>query len=229
VAFDRPEAAVDGNVIRVLARIGGHRGRRDSPALKREVERVAQELAVGPSPREWTQALMELGALVCLPRDPRCAACPAAPHCSARKSGAPERYPEAAKPSGPPRAGHHVLLVARRGPRVFLIPGEGAHGAGWTLPSAPAIDSARDSALRLARGVFRSAAKVRLSGRFRHRTYAEDLQFEVWETSGTTPRALTGGGKWVNPAALGELPVRAPTLKALKRLRPKLGQDAESK
>src|SRR6185295_15732843 len=68
VAFGRQAAAVDGNVIRVLARIHGLRGRRNSTALRRDVGAIAEGLAAGPLPGDWTQALMELGATVCLPR-----------------------------------------------------------------------------------------------------------------------------------------------------------------
>ncbi|HEY6098141.1 MAG TPA: A/G-specific adenine glycosylase, partial [Anaeromyxobacter sp.] len=65
VAFGRPAAAVDGNVVRVLARIHGLRGRRDSTALRRRVNAIAHGLAAGSRPGDWTQALMELGATVC--------------------------------------------------------------------------------------------------------------------------------------------------------------------
>ncbi|HET7903271.1 MAG TPA: A/G-specific adenine glycosylase, partial [Candidatus Eisenbacteria bacterium] len=93
IAFDRPAAAVDGNVVRVIARWDGRRGRRDDAALRRAVTARAESLAPGARPGDWTQALMELGATLCLPRDPLCERCPVARWCRARRGGRPDRYP----------------------------------------------------------------------------------------------------------------------------------------
>ncbi len=252
IAYDRPAAAVDGNVIRVLARIAGLKGRRDSPSLRRGVERVAESLALGrgsrASPRagagDWTQALMELGALVCLPREPRCEDCPAARDCAASASGNPSAYPASAKASAAPPPERHVLLIARRGSRVLLVPGIARRGGTaqsgtWTLPTSPVPARAADggsAARKLARSLIRGAgsggpgrpgAAVQVVGpqaRFRHRTYAQDLHFEVWEAK-TAARGSVPG-QWVDCGKLATLPLRAPTLKALKHLQ---GPDARRK
>ena len=241
IAYDRPVAAVDGNVIRVLARIAGLTGRRDSPALKGDVARVAEGLARGsspPGPGDWTQALMELGALVCLPRDPRCHVCPAVRRCVARASGEPSLYPGPAKAAAAPAVARHVLLVARRGRRILVVPWEAPRagtksGAAWTLPTASVsarAANARSAARKLARALVggRGGAGGAASGgdpdvtgpraRFRHRTYSQNLDFEVWETSARGAVRPRGAGRWVDPSALATLPLRAPTIKALKRL-----------
>jgi len=232
VAFDRPAAAVDGNVIRVLARIGGLRGRRDDAALRVKVTRRAEALAPGPGPGDWTQALMELGAVVCFPRDPVCSRCPAARRCAARASGAPDRYPEA-MPTPAVRSERRVLLVARREGRVLLVPDAAERGATWTLPTATVV--ARDAA-KTAAGAMATAARSlsrRLGhgdvrgpiARFRHRTFSHDVAFEVWESSGPTaykspiPGTTRPETRWAAPTELARLPLRAPTLKALNRLR----------
>ena len=241
VAFDRPAAAVDGNVIRVLARIGGLRGRRDEGALRTEVTRRAEALAQGSSPGDWTQALMELGAIVCFPRDPVCARCPAARRCAARASGAPDRYPEAAPPLTV-RSERRVLLVSRRAGRVLLVPDPAERGATWTLPSAtvPAKagtpTTAADAATAAATASAARALARRLGhagdvrgpiARFRHRTFSHDLAFEVWESSAPAPapRAEPSAKtppkeeRWAAGRDLDRLPLRAPTLKALNKLR----------
>jgi A/G-specific adenine glycosylase len=242
IAYGRPAAAVDGNVIRVLARIAGLKGRRDAPALRSEVERVAESLARGPrtgngagsradaSAGDWTQAVMELGALVCLPREPRCDDCPAARDCVARASGDPSAYPAAARAGAAPAPERHVLLIARRGSRVLLVPGttppgRAAQGGTWTLPTSPVAARAADggsAARKLARALIAAGAgavRVQVIGpkaRFRHRTYAQDLQFEVWEVK--TAARGPAPGRWVDRVKLATLPLRAPTLKALKHL-----------
>lgn len=78
IAFDRPSAAVDGNVARVLARIEGIRGDVSRGEANRSVWAAAEAIAPGPSPGDLIQALIELGATVCTPRNPACDRCPAA-------------------------------------------------------------------------------------------------------------------------------------------------------
>lgn len=76
MAYGMPHAVVDGNVRRVLSRL--HAVRRPGEA---DAQRMAQALLSLRSPGAWNEAMMELGALVCTPRKPRCDACPVRPHC----------------------------------------------------------------------------------------------------------------------------------------------------
>jgi A/G-specific adenine glycosylase len=232
VAHGRPAAAVDGNVIRVLARIAGLQRRRDDPALRRAIDGMAEDLARGASPGDWTQALMELGALVCTPRAPRCESCPAAARCAARDSGDPAAYPTPARKAGAVKTRRLVMLLARRGARVLLVPDAGKSSAAWSLPSSDAATaaSARQAAARLSRRWGVGPPLDPPKHRFRHRTYAEDLHVEVWETEvpkrtrgvsvdpAPPPRPPRSGATWADPARLADLPVRGPTLKALKGL-----------
>lgn len=87
IAFDRPAAVVDGNVYRVLARAFGIGTPIDSTAGRKEFATLAAELVDPAHPGDHNQAVMELGATVCTPRDPACDACPLAPRCIARKEG----------------------------------------------------------------------------------------------------------------------------------------------
>jgi A/G-specific adenine glycosylase len=221
IAFGQEEAAVDGNVIRVLARIHGLRGQRDSSALRRRVDTIAQGLARGRNPGDWTQALMELGATTCLPREPLCDGCPAARSCAARDSGDPARYPEA-MPLKAPRVERRLLLLARRGDRVLLVPEDGKAGASWTLPSARlrAATATPRAARALAERHLAPSSTATPSGprlTFQHRTYSHDLTFEVWSLD-TDSRNSDPGSLWATRAQLRKLPLRAPTLKALKHI-----------
>ena len=120
---------------------------------------------------------------------------------------------------------HVVLLLARRQGRVLMV--HDARDNAWGLPAGDArpARSARRVVAELVQAWAPGVPATGPSRRFRHRTYAEDLRFQVWEVAGTGRRALAGTGdgtqrhaKWVDPAHLGRLPVRAPTLKALKGL-----------
>ena len=87
ICFGRPEAVVDGNVYRVLARVFGIHTPIDSTQGRREFKALASALLDRGCPGEHNQAVMELGALVCTPLRPRCEACPLEDRCVARAAG----------------------------------------------------------------------------------------------------------------------------------------------
>ncbi|MBZ5501850.1 MAG: A/G-specific adenine glycosylase [Acidobacteriia bacterium] len=84
IAYDVPLAVLDGNVARVLARLGALRGDLRAPRRWRHLTETAQRLLACEAPGDWNEALMELGETVCTPQTPRCAACPVARSCRAR-------------------------------------------------------------------------------------------------------------------------------------------------
>lgn len=84
IAFGEPVAVVDGNVQRVLCRLMRWEADKSDTQLKRKVEDVAARLVDPVQPGDFNQAMMELGATVCLPRNPQCAACPLRRHCRTR-------------------------------------------------------------------------------------------------------------------------------------------------
>ncbi len=94
IAFNEPIACVDGNVVRILARLTGE-GRvfRDGSEAAKYFAPLATTLITGGEPGMHNQAMMELGATVCLRQKPKCPTCPVKDFCAARKSGAPEKLP----------------------------------------------------------------------------------------------------------------------------------------
>ncbi len=94
IAFGEPAACVDGNVVRLLARLTGERRLfRDGSEAAKHFTPLAGELIKGSDPGEHNQAMMELGATVCLRARPRCPVCPVAKFCAARRAGDPENLP----------------------------------------------------------------------------------------------------------------------------------------
>jgi A/G-specific adenine glycosylase len=93
IALGAKQAVLDGNVARVLARLGAVRGDFREPRRWQSLQRSAGELLDRKSPGDWNQAMMELGAMVCTPRAPQCLLCPVAKFCRARQSGDPEAFP----------------------------------------------------------------------------------------------------------------------------------------
>jgi A/G-specific adenine glycosylase len=135
IAFDRPANVVDGNVERVVARLFAVED--PLPDAKPRLKGLAAGLAGDARPGDWAQALMDLGAVVCRPKQPLCERCPIAGHCAAAAKGDPETYPRrAAKAERPHRYG--VAYVLTRGPEVALVrrPPKGLLGGMLALPTS---------------------------------------------------------------------------------------------
>jgi A/G-specific adenine glycosylase len=123
IAFDVPAAVVDGNVARVLCRLYGSRIDARSPRglslLRRKADALVPKRAAG----DHNQAVMELGALVCTPRAPRCGICPLRTLCRAAASGKPEGFPRPAKRQAP-RLIHLVAGIVERKKKILLVEDE---------------------------------------------------------------------------------------------------------
>ena len=87
IAFDQPEPILEANTIRLFTRLIAYRGDATSTAGQRRLWVVAEELLPRKNASSFNQALMELGALVCTPREPRCGDCPVASLCRANQEG----------------------------------------------------------------------------------------------------------------------------------------------
>lgn len=93
LAFDENDAVVDGNVIRVLCRLFAFGGETKDAAGKKKMQMWADALLVEGRAGEFNEAMMELGALVCVPVAPKCADCPLQSVCAAFAKGMPDNYP----------------------------------------------------------------------------------------------------------------------------------------
>jgi A/G-specific adenine glycosylase len=186
IAFGLPHAVVDGNVKRVIARLTG-----DAHV---DVQAIADRLLDRKHPARSNQALMELGALVCLPRDPQCGGCPVAGECVARKNGTQAQLP-LKKPRQPPGRIRLTLLVIRRRGKILLTPSPRVRGF-WDLPEGPP-GASPGSAL----------------GTFRHSIMNSRYECEVREA--VTDRA-PDGARWWAEAKLHEIPLSTTAKKALR-------------
>lgn len=137
IAFGEPVACVDGNVVRVLARLTAEpRGFASGSVAARHFAPLAQTLVPAARPGEHNQAMMELGATVCRRRQPRCDVCPVASWCAARRLGTPEAYPRLAVKRLAATSVHRAWLaragavLLRRGPA-----GEGRLAGVHELPT----------------------------------------------------------------------------------------------
>ncbi len=153
IAYDVPLAVLDGNVARVLARLGAIRGDLRAPRRWQQLAASAQNILASAAPGDWNQALMELGETICTPQTPRCGVCPISRSCLARACNLTGKIPTARRK----RAAVKIRIAAAilRDPRgrTILVRDPGAHddvlfSRMWQFP---AVEVARDPQAELER------------------------------------------------------------------------------
>ncbi len=243
IAFGEPVPVVDGNVTRVASRLLALDGDPTRGEGARRVRKMAGELLDRAAPGDANQALMELGATVCLPRGPRCGECPLAPGCRARARGEPERWPRLpARPATIPVTRAAVLLAREDAPGrlLFRRAPEGGHNAG--LFELPFVELFRGRPGARARGP-RPTARTReraeallagagvdcrlgeFAGEVRHGITNHRIRVLGWrgEPGPGLARGLPPGHLWLAPAEALRRGVPAATrrLLALAGFRPR--------
>ena len=135
IAFGKPHAVVDGNVLRVFARVFGIALDRKSARLKRIVQSLADELLPESSASDFNEALMELGATTCTPRGPKCDRCTLAAVCVANQTDSQHLYPAAA--AGKPMPHYDIAVgVIEKDDRILIQrrAEDGLLGGLWEFP-----------------------------------------------------------------------------------------------
>ena len=140
--FDERVAILDGNVKRVLTRVLGFDGDLALAAEEKRLWTLAEALLPAQGVASYTQGLMDLGATVCLARQPLCVLCPLAAKCVARAAGTPERFPVKSRRL---KRGvrSNALLWLRRQEQVWLVqrPLRGVWAGLWSLPEFASVDA----------------------------------------------------------------------------------------
>lgn len=167
IAFSQEAALLDGNVERVLARVFRIGGDPKGATTKKLFWELAERLVRGTralqmDPSRLNQGLMELGATVCLPRNPACLVCPLREVCKARKAGLAEAYPEASRKARVQEVATVSVALVREG-KVLLMrrPANGLWGGLYELPSGELLVG--ETALGAARRVARERAGLELT------------------------------------------------------------------
>lgn len=229
ICFGEREPVIDGNVLRVAARVLRIAEDVRAPAVRRRIEAWLRGLIASvPVPGDFNQAMMELGALVCTPRAPSCATCPLAAHCAAYAAGEATAYPAKAPTRAVPTRRAVGIVLWRRG-RILLTrrAGERFLGELWELPGGFCDDGETpadtlDRTLAATTGLVAAAPAVH--GVVRHVYSHFRLELHVFEARGsvgTLPRGCSDRLRWVRPDELAELPLsNAPrmALALIKRL-----------
>jgi A/G-specific adenine glycosylase len=197
IAFDRRAPIVDGNVTRVTARIFGSDG--DAWA------RAAALVDACKSPRMLNQSLMELGAMICTPRNPSCLLCPVAKRCVALQSGRVDELP-APKPKKATRELHIPLyFIADAHGRVLMRRESGPlMNAMYHLPHG-------DTSLLAAQPL--RVTKRKLLGSFRHTVTTRRIEFALYSAE---LRDTPHDHEWIALASMSHVPHPSYVRKALR-------------
>ena len=137
IAFDLPEPILEANTVRLFSRLAAFRGDPHAKPGQDYLWQWAAALVPTREPGLFNQALMELGALICTPREPRCGQCPVARHCPTFKLGLQREIPRLKKPPKFEDVHEGALIVRQRGTRNVLLVqrAEGQRWAGlWDFP-----------------------------------------------------------------------------------------------
>lgn len=144
IAYDAPETVVDGNVERVVARLFAETS--PLPRARPRMAELAARLTPMVRPGDFAQAMMDLGATICTPRNPGCDTCPVQGFCHAQALGIAAELPAKA-PKAPKPQRHGIAYIARREDGALLLetrPPRGLLGGmpGWPCTDWPAADEA---------------------------------------------------------------------------------------
>jgi len=219
IAHGVPLPVVDGNVRRVLARVFALRG----PGWRADASfyNKADELLDREAPGDWNQAVMELGATVCLPRRPACPACPLRAHCAARSLGIVDELPEGRARRAPVTVTVAAALVEEGGRVLLVRRGEGRlMGRMWEVPQTSLEarglpDLVRE--LKERHGLHLVPGK--LVARGRHAITFRRIRLEAYSSRlRRRPPADPERFRWVRPEEIGALPVSSLTGKVLRGL-----------
>ncbi len=136
IAFGRRAAAVDGNVRRVWSRIFAAAPSADGGAATVDLADLAAAIVPREAPGRFNQAVMDLGATVCTPRNPRCDRCPVRDLCSAQAEGLQHVLPAVRKKAPVPERDGTAGVVADAAGRLLIVqrPSEGLLGSLWKFP-----------------------------------------------------------------------------------------------
>jgi A/G-specific adenine glycosylase len=226
IAYNQPAPIVDANVIRVLSRVFALEGDPKSGPAQTRLWHLAEELIPEGAAREFNQALMELGALICSPLDPACERCPVLPFCRAGNSPDPTAWPQIPPGRATVRV-THCAAILRAGERVLVCrrPAHGLWGGLWEFPRCVCQtgETPLECARRAAREVVGVEARIGARvGTVRHTVTHHAIilhGFEGTIESGEPEARDCAAVRWVTPEELEILPLSSPQKNLVGALR----------
>ncbi|MDF2634064.1 MAG: A/G-specific adenine glycosylase [Pelosinus sp.] len=232
IAYNKKEPAIDGNVLRVFSRLFCVEGDISMPATKKVIRKLVEGEMSEDYPGDFNQALMDLGAMICIPKTPRCTLCPLKSCCCAKGKGLEGQLP-IKKKKAPPKAVRLMAGVIRQG-ETFLLHqrlNKGLLAGMWEFPT---VEIQGDEA---AMDVFRKFIHeetgqvielerllLECTHIFSHRQW--DISFYSCVVTSEKEVPIGRGFKWVNRENWERLSFAGPHRKMEKYLKEKSAQES---
>ena len=194
IAFEEAVPAVDGNVKRVLSRIF---------ATHESVDSIALKAAQNDSPSDWTQSLMELGALICTPKNPKCLVCPVREVCEAFETDSVEKYPLVTKKNKVKEIFATTWMIQHPKTKQILIqqrPENGRWSNMWEFPTEEASQK-------------NEATTGEKLGSFKHLLTHQTIYIDVIHK---VSDKITQNQKWIGLSELEQFPFSKMQLRAFE-------------
>jgi A/G-specific adenine glycosylase len=217
IAFDQPAPILDGNVIRVLSRLFGIAGDPRSKTVNERLWCAAEGLVkASGAPSRFNQGMMELGALLCLPRQPKCPICPLRNDCFALRQKRVEDFPTPASRAAVTQR-RFIALVVKNGERLLVHrrPAGVVNAGLWEFPNFEVAINAKE--------LKDLVAPFRIAGRspffsVRHSITRYRITLEAYRAQLTAQSFLAESeSAWKTPAELGKLPFTSAHRKVMLR------------
>jgi A/G-specific adenine glycosylase len=225
IGFNQDFPVVDGNVIRVLARLFSFE---ENTRLPKNVERFwkwAEELIPAGKARYFNQGMMELGALICAPNNPKCVQCPLNKECAAHRNGTAENLPNRGESQKLISIRVTCAVIRNKG-KIFIQkrPSHGLMGGLWEFPGGKAEKG--ETELKAIKREIKEELGITLRNikkidRIRHGYTKFDVDLHCFSADlgpGTLRLTAATEGKWVSPSALKKFPFPAADRKLIQKL-----------
>jgi len=220
IAFGCHTPVLDGNVARVLARLLAIQEPVDRAAIRNGLWLVAQQLVSPGRPGDFNQGVMDLGAMVCVPRKPLCLSCPLKRLCLAHQTDQAHLLPIRSVKRQPKPVEYHILSIQRNGRYLFhQRPGTGLWSKMWQLPTMEnplplaCVRHLQDWAQET---LGLNISLPRELSQFNHQTTHRSIRFVLWHARAQSGRLRVGVGQWRGLNQLDNLPLPNPQRKAVE-------------
>lgn len=222
IAYDKPEHAVDGNVMRVLSRVLHIHDDIALPKTKKVFEEAVEQLIDENAASAFNQGLMELGALICTPTSPKCLLCPVRDYCLAFHEGHPDQLPVKSKKAKMTHLYYDVFVCVDEQEKFLLEkrPANGLLANMWQFPMVEKKENLEQSIHLLAEQfnlhIENSQHLLTFKHIFSHLTWHVDSYIL---TSNDIALTSSNDGKWFTRAEIASLPMPVPMLKIWEKVK----------
>lgn len=220
IAYGVPVPAVDGNVVRVISRLYGIRTNTADPETRKKIDFLAASLVPETRPGDHNQAVMDLGATVCVPGTPDCARCPLSVFCDAFRTGDASDLPILPK-ARPQKTVSYMVFIVYSGNRVLMrLRTEKLLQGLWCFPMLEGHVTEKELCGLIQKKLHLSCLQVHEAGAARHVFTHQIWNMRIYEADAEGNASAPAGYDFIHLEKLRDLPLPAAMAGAMALLKP---------